>query len=222
MAKARFIRPAKIPQRNTASGYEPTYTDYSPQFYSGEAALNYNPELAPVGPIEKVPDEKMNDLGLTSVYQSDPQKIVSMKMPMHVHKRAGKWLDNLLGKPTPIKLAKQNMNMEQRPGEGKWLKNLIDKHNRKLKKDFRKVEFDNTNVYIYVLEHSDLIDKESNECLITMHTIGKSVNSIKIMLSAEVRDTLTKEISSLQNMIDKKYITVNKIEVITAYKIPYN
>lgn len=218
MGRARIIRPAKIPQKTKASGYNPQQPGVLPD----QAAIDFSPELNPIGPIEKVPDEKMEDMGLTSVYQSEPQRIVSMMMPMHVHKRAGKWLDGILGQPAAIKVGGRNMGMEQRPGEGKWIKNLIDKHNRKLKKDFRKVEFDNNNVYIYALEHPDLIDKESGECLVTMHTIGKGVNSIKIMLSAELSDTLTKEMASLQNMIDKKYITVKNIEVMRSYKIPYN
>jgi hypothetical protein len=218
MPRARIIRPAKIPQKTKASGYQSQYLGT----LTDKAAIDFSPELNPLGPIEQVPDETMADIGLTSVYQSEPQKIVSMQMPMHVHKRAGKFMDGILGKAAAIKVGGYNTGLNQRPGEGKWLRNLIDKHNRKLKKDFRKVEFDKSNIYIYSLEHPDLIDRESGECLVTMHTIGRGVNSIKIMLEAELADTLTQEMAALQNMIDQKRITVNKIEVMRSYKMPYN
>lgn len=214
MPRHRAIRPAKVPRRVSSPHQAGVVID--------KAAIDYiDPDLAPLGPIEKVPDSTMNGLGLTSVYQSEPQKIVSMQMPMHVHKRAGEWMDDKLGRKSPIKVAGQDTGYQQRPGEGKWLKNLIDKHNRKLKKDFRKVEFDNANIYIYALEHPNLLNKEG-ECLVTVHTIGKGVNSIKVLMSAELADVITNEIAALQNMIDKKYLTVNKIEVIRSYKIPYN
>ena len=215
MPRARIIRPAKIPNKPKSE-----ITRSAGNLI--DAASIYAPDLASIGPIEKVSDDTMKDMGLTPVYQSEPQKIVSMVMPMHVHKRAGKWMDNLLGEASPIKLGGRSLDMKQRPGEGKWIKNLIDKHNRKLKKDFKKVEFDNASIYIYALEHPDLIDQESGECLVTMHTIGRGVNSIKIMLMAELPDAITNEMAALQNMIDKKVITVNKIDVIRSYKMPYN
>ena len=70
----------------------------------------------------------------------------------------------------------------RRPGERKYLKNVTDVHNRRMKKAFKKVQFDDNKLYIFALIHDDLYAEMHKSKIVTCQTIGRGVNGLQMII----------------------------------------
>ena len=168
-------------------------------------------QVAPIGNIENVSEEKLKEIGLTPPSQATSIKTIDNKTPLRFHKTVGILFDNFLGVPNVPDSGRAKM----RTGEGKLIKNLIDNHNRKLKKYQRKNKFDDNNAYIFVVKHENSpVSKEGDNCVVTIHTICAGANGAKIVTLGNVDDVISDEIMHIQRLVDQKYVTANKVIVL--------
>lgn len=170
-------------------------------------------QVAPIGSIDNVSEDKLKEMGITPPSQAEALKTIDNKTPIRFHKHVGALFDKHLGEPH----MGANGSAKMRVGEGKLLKNLIDAHNRKLKKYQRKNKFEPENIYIFVAKHDkEPIYRNNDEYIVTVHTIGAGVNGAKIVMSKETDNVISEEIMYIQTRIDQKYIKADKIIVIKS------
>lgn len=175
-------------------------------------------QVQPMGPVEQIQDKTFSELGITPPSQVDSQKMVTMQVPFRVHERVGKWLDKVLGPSIPIKLGGVPTGEFRRPGERKYIKNITDVHNRRMKKVFKKIDFDDSKLYIFALIHDDLYAEMHKSKIVTCQTIGRGVNGLQMIIERDLQPLIDQYKIVFEEMMQQKYIEETSVSIIIEHR----